>query len=144
MYKHPVSVLVVIHSQDGQVLLIERAAHPGLWQSVTGSLEIGESPIEAAWRELTEETGLTSADGTLTDHKKTTVYEIWPQWRHRYAPGVTQNTEHLFSFEMATPRSVSLAPNEHISQRWLPASHAAEICFSPSNSEAILAISQSL
>jgi len=96
-FKIPESVLVVVHTARLDVLLLERAAQPGLWQSVTGSREPDDPDLSAtARRELVEETGL--ALGTLTDWRLTNRYEIWPQWRARYAPEVTHNTEHVFGF----------------------------------------------
>lgn len=139
-YKQPVSVLVVIHTTALDVLLLERAAHPGYWQSVTGSREADESLIETARRELLEETGLAATMGQLRDWQKSNVFEIFPEWRHRYAPGVTQNTEHVFSFELDEPRPIRLAPGEHTAWQWLPWQEAAANCFSWSNREAILAL----
>ena len=139
-YKQPVSVLVVIHTSALDVLLLQRAAHPGYWQSVTGSKEADESLIETARRELLEETGLAATMGQLRDWQKSNVFEIFPEWRHRYAPGVTQNTEHVFSFELDEPRPIRLAPGEHTAWQWLPWQEAAANCFSWSNREAILAL----
>ena len=109
--KRPVSVLVVIHTPDLQILLLERAAHPGYWQSVTGSQEDDETLRDTARREVQEETGLTFPDAALRDWQQTNVYEIFPEWRHRYAPGVTHNTEHVFSLEIPAPCAIQLAPN---------------------------------
>lgn len=134
-FKIPVSVLVVIHTVDRQVLLIERADHPGWWQSVTGSQEIGETLRDTAIRELFEETGLVA--NTLTDWGYHTDYTIFECYRHRYAPGTTHNREHVFGLELPAPVTVRLAPNEHTAQRWLPWPAAAEACFSPSNAAAI-------
>jgi dATP pyrophosphohydrolase len=135
--KIPVSVLVVIHRADGQVLLIERADHPGYWQSVTGSLDAEDEPLEAtARREVCEETGI--EDGLLRDWGLRNVYEIYPVWRHRYAPGVTNNTEHVFGLTVPQRTAVTLDPREHINFTWLPWREAADRCFSPSNAEAIL------
>jgi dATP pyrophosphohydrolase len=143
-YKIPESVLVVIHSADLQVLLIERADHPGYWQSVTGSKDrIDERLAETAVREVFEETGIVVGSpavplANLRDWRLSNIYEIYPVWRHRYAPGVTQNTE--FVFGLAVPRdiSITLAPREHLQHVWLPWREAADRCFSPSNAEAVL------
>jgi dATP pyrophosphohydrolase len=135
--KIPVSVLVVIHQADGQVLLIERADRPGYWQSVTGSIDREDEPLDqTAWREVGEETGITA--GTLRDWQLANVYEIYPTWAHRYAPGVTHNTEHVFGLTVAAGTPVTLSPREHLQHAWLPWREAADRCFSPSNAEAIL------
>jgi dATP pyrophosphohydrolase len=136
-WKIPVSVLVVIHQADGRVLLIERADKPGYWQSVTGSVDREDEPLlETAWREVAEETGITA--GTMRDWQLANVYEIYPVWRHRYAPGVTHNTEHVFGLTVPPGTPVSLSPREHLQHLWLPWREAADRCFSPSNAEAIL------
>ncbi len=136
-FKIPVSVLVVIHQANGRVLLIERADKPGYWQSVTGSLDRADEPLEAtARREVAEETGI--AGGTLRDWQLSNVYEIYPVWRHRYAPGVTHNTEHVFGLTVPAGTAVVLNPREHLRFEWLPWQEAADRCFSPSNAEAIL------
>ncbi|MEW5891965.1 MAG: dihydroneopterin triphosphate diphosphatase [Pseudomonadota bacterium] len=136
-YKIPVSVLVVIHTPDRQVLLLERADHPGWWQSVTGSQDAGETLEQTAIRELREETGLDAADFVLSDWGYHTVYEIYDCYRHRYPPGTTHNTEHVFGLLVPKPLPVTLAPREHLSYQWLPWREAAEQCFSPSNAAAI-------
>jgi dATP pyrophosphohydrolase len=136
-FKQPVSVLVVIHSADGQVLLMERADAPGFWQSVTGSQDPGETLEQTAVREVREETGLDAAQFELTPWDIQTRYRIYERWRHRYAPGVTHNTEHVFGLRLAQPVPVTLAPREHVRCAWLPWREAAERCFSPSNAEAI-------
>lgn len=145
MYKIPVSVLVVIHSADLRVLLLERADAPGYWQSVTGSqdyLGVGdtsavESLGETAVREVREETGLEPGDFVLSDWHLENRFEIFERWRHRYAPGVTHNTEHVFGLLLPAPRPVTLSPREHLNQVWLPWREAAEKCFSWSNADAI-------
>lgn len=136
MHKQPVSVLVVIHTPDAQVLLLERADRPAWWQSVTGSQEVGETLLQTAVREVAEETGLDASEYGLTDWGYTNRYEIFPQWRHRYAPGVTTNLEHVFGLILPSPRPVNVSP-EHLGYVWLPAEAAAEMCFSPSNAAAI-------
>ncbi|NIM42505.1 MAG: dihydroneopterin triphosphate diphosphatase [Hydrogenophaga sp.] len=139
-YKVPQSVLVVIHTPALEVLLIERADAPGFWQSVTGAKDTPDEPFErTAAREVREETGLdVEADGhALRDWGLENVYEIYPQWRHRYAPGITHNTEHVFGLCVPRARPVRLSPREHRDQVWLPWRDAVERCFSPSNAEAI-------
>ncbi|MBW8329421.1 MAG: dihydroneopterin triphosphate diphosphatase [Thiobacillus sp.] len=136
-HKVPVSVLVVIHTADGQVLLIERADAPGFWQSVTGSQDEGETLEQTAIREVREETGLDAGAFELTRWDLSNCYEIYERWRHRYAPGVTHNTEHVFGLKLPAPLPVVLAPREHLNYVWLPWKEAAERCFSPSNAAAI-------
>ncbi|MGA8863870.1 MAG: dihydroneopterin triphosphate diphosphatase [Gallionella sp.] len=137
-YKQPVSVLVVIHTIDLDVLLLERADHPGYWQSVTGSRDGDESLAETAIREVREETGLDARRYTLGDWHTRNVYEIYPQWRHRYAPGITHNTEHVFGLQLPRPVDIQLEPREHLNYQWLAWQEAAEMVFSPSNRAAIL------
>lgn len=136
-FKTPVSVLVVIHTPALDVLLLERAAHPGFWQSVTGSLEAGEHPVAAAVREVAEETGIACMAGELRDWRLANRFEIFPQWRARYAEGVTHNTEHVFSL-CVPERPIKVAPEEHLAWRWLPWRAAAAACFSWTNRDAIL------
>lgn len=136
-HKIPVSVLVVIHTADGQVLLMERADAPGFWQSVTGSQDAGETLLETAIREVREETGLDATAFKLTPWDLSTRYEIYERWRHRYAPGVSHNTEHVFGLQLPGPQPVILASREHLRYEWLPWETAAERCFSPSNAAAI-------
>lgn len=142
--KQPVSVLVVIHTPDMQCLLMERALHPGYWQSVTGSREGEEELTETARREVGEETGLVILPDALRDWRLSHRYEIFPQWRHRYADGVTHNTEHVFSLCLPAPLPVTLSAHEHLAWRWLPAEAAAEACFSWSNRDAILMLAGSI
>lgn len=136
-YKTPVSVLVLIHTPDLQVLLIERADKAGFWQSVTGSLEGDESLRDAAIREVMEETGLDANVLPLVDWQISNVYEIYPHWRYRYAPGVTENTEHLFGLELPAPQVVQLSPQEHVRQEWVDWREAAKRVFSWTNVEAL-------
>jgi dATP pyrophosphohydrolase len=137
-HKQPVSVLVVIYTAELDVLLLERAAHPGFWQSVTGSRESNESMLTTASREVREETGLDVNQYKLDDWQKTNQYEIFTEWRHRYAPGVTQNTEHVFGLLLSDRQPVSISPAEHRQWRWAGWREAADACFSASNREAIL------
>jgi len=140
-FKIPESVLVVIHTPDLQVLMLERADRPGFWQSVTGSKDSLDEPLaETARREVLEETGIdiASQDACLQDWGLINLYEIYPVWRHRYAPGVTRNTEHVFGLTVPAGTAVRLAPREHLQYRWLPWHEAADLCFSPSNAEAVL------
>lgn len=135
--KQPVSVLVVIHTKAGEVLLIERADRAGYWQSVTGSREGSESLLETARREVLEETGLDADQHVLSDWQLHNRYEIYPHWRHRYPDGVTHNDEYVFGLQLDAPQVVRLAEGEHVSQQWLPWQQAAELVFSPSNAAAI-------
>lgn len=135
--KQPVSVLVLLHDAAGRVLLIERADRAGFWQSVTGSLENGETPFQAALREVREETGIQAAPAQLRDWQHSIVYEIFPHWRHRYAPGITHNTEHWFSLQLPAHSRITLSPQEHTAYAWLDAEAAAERVFSPSNRDFI-------
>lgn len=136
--KRPVSVLVVLHDGAGMALLLLRADKEGFWQSVTGSLEAGETPFQAALREVTEETGQVLAPQELHDWQYSTEYEIYPHWRYRYPPGVVRNTEHWFSACIPPDAAVRLAEGEHTAWQWLPLAEAAERVFSPSNREALL------
>lgn len=142
-HKIPESVLVVIHTAALDVLLIERADRPGFWQSVTGSKDAPEEALgDTAVREVLEETGIRiGADvplACLQDWHLSNVYEIYPVWRHRYAPGVTSNTEYVFGLQVPAGIQVVLNPREHLRHQWLPYRAAADLCFSPSNAEAIL------
>ena len=136
-HKLPVSTLVVIHTRALDVLLLERADRPGFWQSVTGSQHAGEALRDTAIREVGEETGLDAARLPLDDWNLRNVYEIYPIWRHRYAPGVTHNTEHVFGLALPERCPVVLSPREHLRYEWLPWREAAARVFSWSNRKAI-------
>ena len=136
--KLPVSVLVLVHTAAREVLLLERAARAGFWQSVTGSLDRLDEPLEeAAAREVLEETGIDARAGRLERWNVVYTFEIYPQWRHRFAPGVAQNVEHVFALELAALAPVRIAPQEHVAFMWLPWREAASRCFSWSNRDAI-------
>ena len=137
-YKIPVSTLVVVHTAALDVLLLERAGHPGFWQSVTGSQDPGETLRETAIREVREETGLDAARYLLEDWNLHNEFEIYPVWRHRYAPGITHNTEHAFSLRLPERLPVCIAPGEHTAFQWLAWREAAEKVFSWTNRQAIL------
>lgn len=138
-YKIPESVLVVIHTADLQVLMMERVDRPDFWQSVTGSKDAPDEDLTlTAVREVAEETGLDARRFDLRDWQLQNVYEIYPVWRHRYQEGVTKNTEHVFGLTLPEALPVTLAEREHRQYRWLPWREAADLCFSASNAEAIL------
>ena len=143
-YKIPISVLALIHTPDLQVLLLERADRPGFWQSVTGSQNEGETLRETAAREVKEETGLEVGPGQLVDWGKQNLFEIYPHWRARYAPGVTHNTEHVFSLQLPQAVPVTLAEREHLQYVWLPWRDAADKVFSWTNAQAIRELPQRL
>ena len=140
--KIPISVLVIIYKSNGEVLLIERADRVNFWQSVTGSIDFLDEDLSvAAAREVFEETGIDIQflpAGSLQDMQYQIEYEIYSQWRQRYAPGVTRNTEHWFSLLVPNEVPVRLSPREHIAYQWLPHTEAAKKCFSPSNGAAII------
>jgi dATP pyrophosphohydrolase len=137
MFKNPVSALVLIHTVDLQVLIMERADKTGFWQSVTGSLELGETPQQAAIREVFEETGLDATQYDLQDWQATNTYEIYPHWRYRYAPGITTNIEHLFALELPKKIAITLAHDEHVQYEWVDWREAAKRVFSWTNVDAL-------
>jgi dATP pyrophosphohydrolase len=137
MFKTPISALVLIHTDDLQVLIMERADKQGYWQSVTGSLEQAETPLQTAIREVQEETGLDARNYELQDWHESNVYEIYPHWRHRYAPEVTHNTEHLFGLLLPEPLPIKMAPDEHVQYEWVDWREAAKRVFSWTNVDAL-------
>ena len=137
MFKTPVSAFILIYTSDLQVLIMERADKAGYWQSVTGSVEGDETPAQAAMREVFEETGLDAASYGLQDWQASNVYEIYPHWRHRYAPGVVENTEHLFGLCVPGDVPIKLAPNEHVRYEWVDWREAAKRVFSWTNVDAL-------
>ena len=143
--KLPRSVLVVLHTPEMEVLLLERAARAGFWQSVTGSVDTWDEPLAAAAaREVGEETGIVTTPAKLKAWNVAYTFEIYQHWRHRFAPGVTHNTEHLFSYELERPAPVKIAEKEHTAFAWLPWRAAAQKCFSWSNRDAVLMIGAAL
>jgi dATP pyrophosphohydrolase len=140
--KQPVSVLVVIYTSELDVLLLERADHPGYWQSVTGSREGDDTLRDTAIREVFEETGLNAGQYELTDWQFQNEYEIYPHWQHRYPAGVTRNIEHVFGLQLPGRVAITVAPREHLNYQWLPLQDAADKVFSPSNREMILQLPQ--
>lgn len=136
-FKRPESVLVIVYTRTGKVLLMRRKDRPGFWQSVTGSMKWDErDPVVTARREIKEETGLNTDDG-MRDWGKTYRFEIMPQWQHRYAPGTRENVEHLFSLELAEEAIVTLNPAEHVEYEWLLLSEAEKRVTSWTNRDAI-------
>jgi dATP pyrophosphohydrolase len=143
-HKIPVSTLVVIYTPRLDVLLLERADHPGFWQSVTGSQDAGETLAQTAAREVAEETGIAARPDALEDWNLQNVFEIYPVWRERYAPGVTHNTEHVFGLRVPERVPVRVEPREHLAAEWVPWREAAERVFSWSNRKAILMLPERL
>jgi dihydroneopterin triphosphate diphosphatase len=142
-YKIPQSVLVVIYTPVLDVLLLERADHPGYWQSVTGSRAAADEPLVVTCaREVAEETGRLEAAERFEEWNLTHRYAIYPHWRHRYAPGVIENTEHVFGLRVAERWDPQLAADEHTAYRWLPWRAAADACFSWTNAQAIRTLPQ--
>jgi len=138
-FKRPESVLVVVYTRTGRVLLLRRADHPEFWQSITGSMEWGdEQPAETAARELREETGIAVAPAALRDWQIQNRYVLFPQWRYKYAPGVSENTEHFFSLELENEAPITVSPSEHSEYAWVSFDEAIERVFSWTNRDALL------
>ncbi len=136
--KVPESVLVVIYTPALDVLLLERADHPGFWQCVTGSLDAADEPLRTTCvREVAEETGLVVLPEQFDDWNLIHRFAIYEHWRHRYAAGVTDNTEHVFGLRWPQRFEPRLDPREHVHFRWLSCREAADACFSWTNAEAV-------
>jgi dATP pyrophosphohydrolase len=137
-FRRPESVLVVIQTEGGEFLLLERRRPPGFWQSVTGSMEWGEHADAAARREVIEETGITQ--GVLVNLQWTQVYEILPAFGKVYAPGITQNLEHAFSLRLPQRVPVTMSDAEHVQFRWASYDEALDAASSSTNRAVIAAL----
>jgi dATP pyrophosphohydrolase len=138
-HKRPESVLVIVHTLAGEVLLLRRREPSDFWQSVTGALHWDESPWRAALRELREETGI-AGDAELEETGVVNSYPVIEPWAPRYAPGTRDNVEHVFRLPLRERVEVTLAPDEHLEYAWLPRDAAAARVWSCTNREAILAL----
>lgn len=136
-YKIPVSSLIIVHTIDMEILLLHRQDKDGYWQSITGSLEENESPIEAAKRELFEETGIKYQEFPILNWQFSQEYEIYKHWRYRYPPSVSSNTEHVFSVELPKKITVKIAPKEHRDFKWVSIEDAIKMVFSDTNAQAL-------
>ncbi len=142
-FKTPVSILVLIYTSDLEVLLLERADKSGFWQSVTGSIEPQDkSLMDTAIREVKEETGIDAMEHELTNWNVSKVYDIYPHWRYRYAPEVSQNTEHHFGLKLSKKVNVTLSPLEHTRYEWVDWKEAAKRVFSWTNVDALIYLGQ--
>lgn len=129
----------MIYTVQGQVLQLCRREPPDYWQSVTGSINPGETAVHAAQREVREETGLV-ADADLADSGIVNSYPIHPAWRHKFEPGVLENTEYVFSLRLADAVDVTIDPIEHLEFLWLSRDAAAALASSAADREAILSL----
>ena len=135
MKKIPISVLIIVYTKNKNILLLNKKGKDSMWQSITGSLQINEKPLDAAKRELFEETGIVS--NNIIDCKKEHIFEIYEIWRHKYEDGVTHNTEHIFKLELDDIIDIKLDSDEHDSFEWVTRVKAAEKVFSHTNRQAI-------
>mgnify|MGYP000350726673 FL=1 len=135
MKKIPISVLIIVYTKNKNILLLNKKGKDSMWQSITGSLQINEKPLDAAKRELFEETGIVS--NNIIDCKKEHIFEIYEMWRHKYEDGITHNTEHVFKLELDDIIDIKLDSDEHDSFEWVTRVKAAEKVFSHTNRQAI-------
>ena len=135
MKKIPISVLIIVYTKNKNILLLNKKGKDSMWQSITGSLQINEKPLDAAKRELFEETGIVS--NNIIDCKKEYIFEIYEMWRHKYEDDVTHNTEHVFKLELDDIIDIKLDSDEHDAFEWAPRVKAAEKVFSHTNRQAI-------
>ena len=135
MKKIPISVLIIVYTKNKDILLLNKKGKDSMWQSITGSLQINEKPLDAAKRELFEETGIVS--NNIIDCKKEHIFEIYEMWRHKYEDGITHNTEHVFKLELDDIVDIKLDSDEHDSFEWATRVKAAEKVFSHTNRQAI-------
>jgi dATP pyrophosphohydrolase len=142
-YKQPRSVQVVIFTDapgERHYLLLKRvASHGGFWQSVTGSLEEGETHRQAAVREVSEETGIDSSENNLIELGVINTFEIAPQWRGKYAPGVIHNEEVCFALKVDWCE-VLVDSLEHVAYQWEPYKRAMAMLYWESNKRAFAAV----
>lgn len=136
-FKRPESILIVVHTLDWQFLLLKRNPPVSFWQSVTGSLKDSEQPVDAAIRELQEETGITAGHDALRDWHQTFQFEILKEYQNQYKPGVIYNTEHVFSFSLPGPVDIALNEQEHSDSRWEDFETAQALIWSWSNQKAL-------
>jgi len=135
-YKRPESILLIVYSCESQVLMLRRKEPNDFWQSVTGSLEWDEKPHTTVRRELQEETGLTTYD-SIVDCKQSNIFDIYDMWRNKYAPGTTQNQEHVFRLYVPTQEEITIDEREHAEYQWMDRVKAAKIATSHTNRQAI-------
>jgi dATP pyrophosphohydrolase len=141
--RRPESILLIVYTGDLEVLLLKRIVPFEFWQSITGSLDPGETPREAAARELLEETGIAAAEA-LIDTGEARTFTIDPRWLDRYPEGVTRNLEHEWRLRLPTADPVVIDPGEHSAWRWCPIEEAIDAVWSWTNKEALEALRDEL